>query len=502
MASLSPEDLAQLAGVGITPERFEADVATLRTPPPPVRLVRPATIGDGIDAFGPDRRHEASIRVNHGDAVARDGRVMKFVPASGAATRMFGDLLAARRRPGRPSACPVTRTFFSQLVHMPFADALNHQPDQPHPPSSERDERRILDTLFDTLRLADLPKALVPFHRTDRVRTAFEEHLWQSTRYARDAEGRCRLHFTVAADAQPLFEGALPQVRRDIEAARGVSLDVTFSTQAPSTDAPALDADGAAVRTADGRLLLRPAGHGALLTNLQRCGGDLVVITNIDNVLPDDRSDEVARWKHLLIGHLALLEAETFAHLRALAVPAPAPGVVQAARRFATATFGRSLTDDTPPSIVISALDRPLRVCGVVRNEGEPGGAPFWVVDQTGRVSLQIVESAQVDLTDSGQEAIFRSATHFNPVDIVSSLRGFKGEPFDLAPFVDPQTAFVTEKAVDGRTIRVLERPGLWNGAMAGWNTVCVEVPSSTFAPVKTILDLLRPQHQPCPPRG
>jgi len=495
---LTSADLAQLAAVGISPEVAAAHLARLRTPPPPVRLLRAATIGDGIDHFPPVREAEISARTDDGAAVAAAGRVMKFVPASGAASRMFEDLIRAWQSDGPPSDIPAAREFFAHLDAFPFADELRRRAGLTRAPVTADEERLVLGTLLQDLRLAERPKALVPFHRADRVRTAFEEHLLESTRYTRDTHGICRLHFTVPPDTHELFDDALADLRPQIEAQRpGTVLSVTFSTQRPSTDTLALDSDGAPFRDADGTVLLRPAGHGALLGNLQDCGGDLVVVKNIDNVVPDERSAEVVRWKQLLLGYLARLQAEVFAHLTAITVPAPTPAALDAARACAAMRFARVLPADATATTIIDALHRPLRVCGVVRNDGEPGGAPFWVRDAAGNASLQIVEPAQVDMTDAAQAHIFRSATHFNPVDLVCGLRGYDGQPFDLPRFVDPDTAFVTQKTAGGRVLIALERPGLWNGSMAGWNTVCVEVPASTFAPVKTVLDLLRPQHQP-----
>jgi hypothetical protein len=245
----------------------------------------------------------------------------------------------------------------------------------------------------------------------------------------------------------------LDAIRAGIEERTHSRLEVTFSEQHPSTDTLAITPDGDPFRTEDGALLFRPAGHGALLQNLHELAADLVVIKNIDNVLPFEASHEVVHWKRLLIGYLTTMLDE-------------APG------------------------------DRPMRVCGVVKNEGEPGGAPFWVIDERGRRSLQVVEPSQVDLADADQRRIFESSTHFNPVDLVCAVRGRDGQPFDLADFVDPSAVFLTKKSHHGSDLIGLERPGLWNGAMAGWHTVFVEVPASTFAPVKTVFDLLRPQHQ------
>ena len=491
MHEFTPADIAQLTAVGISPESAAAQLAQLRNPPPPIRLVRPATIGDGIE--------QASAElITDGAAAAVAGRVMKFVPASGAASRMFKLLHAALLHSDRPSNSPAAAEFFERLDDFPFAADLRRHAGITGLPVNETQERTLLRTLLEEMGLGALPKALVPFHRGDRARTAFEEHLHEGAPYSRDGHGVARLHFTVPAEAQGAFEATLEEVHGLVESIQpDTRLSVQFSVQPPSTDTLALHADGAPARAADGSLLLRPSGHGALLGNLQACGGDLVVVKNIDNILPSEHHEEVVRWKQLLIGHLARLQADVFFHLHAITVATPSPAALEAARCYANTRFIRGVPTDADRDAIVDALNRPLRVCGVVRNDGEPGGAPFWVHDAEGRESLQIVEPAQADLNDVLQAHIFRSATHFNPVDLVCGLRDFRGVPFDLAPFVDPGTAFVTQKAADGRTVTALERPGLWNGGMAGWNTTCVEVPASTFAPVKTVFDLLRPQHQP-----
>jgi len=500
MHELTPADFAQLQAVGIASEVAAEHLARLRTAPPPIHLLRPATIGDGIEQFTTSRHGEIAELIDRGDAAASAGRVLKFVPASGAATRMFQDLISALQGPRTPSDTPAAREFFSRLDEFPFAEELRRRSGADRSPATDADERALLRTLLVDMELATLPKALVPFHRSDRVRTAFEEHLLEGTRYTRDAHGLSRLHFTVPADARERFDTTLHTVRPLVEAQRrGARLAVQFSTQSPATDTLALDEQGAPFRSADGSLLLRPSGHGALLGNLQDCGGDIVVVKNIDNILPDETSGEVVRWKRLLIGYLARLQAEVFSHLIAITATAPSQAALDAARACAATRFARTVPADAGRDQIVDALHRPLRVCGVVRNDGEPGGAPFWVRDADGRESLQIVEPAQVDLADPAQARIFRSATHFNPVDLVCALRGYTGQPFDLTPFVDSEAAFVTRKTAEGRTLTALERPGLWNGGMAGWNTTCVEVPASTFAPVKTVFDLLRPQHQHVP---
>lgn len=447
---LTTTDLRQLEERGITRAEAERQLSLLREAPTSARLVRPCAVGDGIVQL--DERDHARLIDIAGTAIAA-GRVTKFVPASGAATRMFKDLIAALASDGPLREHEAARSFFAELDRFPFAPALRQRAGIHGTPSDEAGQRRLLRTLIEDMRYAELPKGLIAFHRVgDEVRTAFEEHLLEGTSYTRDSSGQARTHFTVAPEFRGDFERLLEQARQRLEQRTSARLEVSFSEQHPSTDTLAATPEGEPFRTADGRLLFRPAGHGALIQNLESVHGDLVVIKNIDNVQPFESSADVIRWKQLLIGYLlTVLES--------------------------------------------SPADVPVRVCGVVRNEGEPGGAPFWVADEQGRAREQIVESSEVGADDE-QQRIFESSTHFNPVDIVCALRGHDGRPLDLASFVNPVAVFRSQKSHEGRDLIALERPGLWNGGMARWRTVFVEVPASTFAPVKTVFDLLRPQHQ------
>jgi hypothetical protein len=423
----------------------------LQQPPSSLRLVRPCTIGDGIVRL--EERAHAGLLALADDAIAR-GRVSKFVPASGAATRMFNDLIAARAGGERPSRIEAGAKFFAELDRFPFADELRRRSGVWGMPRDEAAERRVLRTLLDDMRYAELPKGLIAFHRMrTAVRTAFEEQLLEGAQYTRARDDVARTHFTVAPEFRGDFEDSLTRIRSWVEAHTHARLAVTFSEQRPSSDTLAATPSGEPFRTEDRALLFRPSGHGALLGNLQDLAGDLVVIKNIDNVRPIEASAEIVHWKRLLVGCLVRDAAE-------------------------------------------GADDRPVRVCGVVKNAGEPGGAPFWVEDAQGRISAQIVESSQVDPTDMEQRRIFESSTHFNPVDLVCSVRNRQGVPFDLAAFVDQSAVFRSKKTHQGRDLLALERPGLWNGAMAYWHTMFVEVPAATFAPVKTVFDLLRPEHQ------
>lgn len=469
-ARFSAADLAQLASAGITPEEAERQLELLAAPPPRTRLLRPATPGDGVVRLSEARRAALEER---GRAARDVGRLSKFVPASGAATRMFRALAAVRERglgldpvalaaaaaAGSADAADAVR-FGRDLGRLalarPLAGALGLDLATLERRAASGPLEPILAALLDAdgLDAARRPKALLPFHEeAGETRTAFDDQLAEGLAYARSSGGEARLHFTIAPGARAQFEAALERRAGEL-AAGGARPAVAFSEQSPATETLALDADGRPARDRGGRLLLRPAGHGALLANLEATRGDLVSIKNVDNILPRARHAEIAAWKLVLAGLLVELE-ET-----------PATGE-----------------------------PRPSRVCGVVRNAGEPGGGPFWVDSGADLATPQIVESSQVDLDDRAQREAWSSSTHFNPVDLVVALRSPDGRPHSLERHLDPRAAIVTSKAEGDRTLRVLERPGLWNGAMAGWRTVFVEVPAWTFAPVKTVLDLARPEH-------
>ena len=502
MSGLSVQDRTQLEAAGIPAEEAERQLSLLREPPAPTRLLRPCTPEDGIEILSEARL--PGLHALHGEA-AREGRITKFVPASGAASRMFADLAKFRGQPltranvarrvgeGEKAAAALL-TFLDNLDRFPFAEALQRAAG-----GATDDVRAILDALLgeDGLDYGNLPKGLIPFHRYgDDVRTAFEEHLVEAAAYARDGRGACRLHFTVSPEHRARFEDVLREIRGGYEGAFGVRLEVSFSTQEPATDTLALDAHGAPFRREDGTLLLRPGGHGALLHNLNAlsaAGADLVFVKNIDNVVPDRLRGPTVTWKKAIAGRLLELERQAHGYAHLLATGQAAEAVVAEARAFCRDV----LHAPAERAHLLERLRRPLRVCGVVPNTGEPGGGPFWVRAEDGTVSLQIVESAQIDAEDPEQARIFASSTHFSPTDLVCALRDPDGHPHALESYVDPRAVLFARKSHEGRPLLALERPGLWNGAMARWNTVFVEVPLSTFTPVKTILDLLRPEHQP-----
>ena len=355
--------------------------------------------------------------------------------------------------------------------------------------------RPILDALLapEAMGCAELAKGLIEFHTyPDGPRTAFEEHLVEAARLVRDAERICRLHLTVSEEHLSRFRLLLEERRDRAEAVHSSAYDVSFSLQKPWTDTVALDDRGDLVRRPDGRLLFRPGGHGALLENVQEIEGDLILAKNIDNVVPDSRKGPTYLWGAVLLGTLAAVQEEVHRLLRGLR--SADESAASAARELLRSRFHREAAGGAEE--LIDLLDRPIRVCGMVPNTGEPGGGPYWARERDGSLSLQIVEKAQVDPASEEQADLFGGATHFNPVFMALATGGPDGSPYDLARFVDPETTIVTRKSIDGIDVRVLEWPGLWNGAMSRWNSIFVEVPLDVFHPVKTILDLLRPEHR------
>ena len=486
---------AQLRDRGIAEEEAVRQLALLAAPVPYVELVRPCRIEDGIETVPEDRQEELILL--HEEA-AKQGRAMKFVPASGAATRMFQDVLAGRGLDALVDA--IDRFAFSDDLRAEIAfrgydlDVLRNA----------GSAAEIVDALTgaDGLGYATIPKGLIPFHRyADGSRTAFEEQLVEAAATVRDREGICRVRITVSPEHLHGFRLVANAVVPRRERAAHVRFDLEFSVQKGMTDTLAATPEGEPFAGDDGRLVLRPAGHGALLENLADLGGDVVFVKNIDNVQTDASRDDTIRWKKILGGRLVALQRSVFLHVARLRSTPANPEFVRAASVFAAERLGADVPPVDQPlearaKALLTVFERPVRVAGVVRNTGEPGGGPFWVRGRDGRLTRQIVEAAQVDLGSEGQREILHGATHFNPVDLVCGVRDVEGDPFDLFAFVDPGAVIVARKSHEGRDLLALERPGLWNGAMAGWITVFVEVPISTFTPVKTVMDLLRPEHR------
>lgn len=504
----------------MAPEEAEHQLELFQRPPRYAKLVRPCTVEDGIEAIKED---SVSRLYELHSAAAEAGRFVKFVPASGAASRMFRELLYFQRGEGRDTTWQAVRSlehdgageaaalveFIDKLGRFAFYDdlvgVLRERGQGEAVLAPTRSLRQILDALLDAAGLgyAELPKGLLKFHAYDTgSRTPFEEHLIEAASYARDREGTSRLHFTVSPEHRERFLARFKTIEADYGAAYDTRFEIGYSEQKPSTDTIAVDLENRPLRDDAGRLRFRPGGHGALIENLNDLGGDLVYVKNIDNVQPDHRKRATLEWKRLLGGLLVQLQGNVFESIQRIRETGLEAEQEESVKRISS-VLHVGLNGDLPPSKadsrrdhLIERLDRPLRVCGVVPNTGEPGGGPFWVRGTDGVVSTQIVESAQVDPHDEEQQRIFRSSTHFNPVDLVCAVRNLEGKSYDLHRFIDRDAVIVTRKSAEGRDLKAQERPGLWNGAMAGWNTVFVEVPIETFSPVKSVLDLLRPEHQ------
>ncbi len=488
-----------LAERGIEPREVERQLALFRDPPGFSNLDRSCSIGDGIETIDDEDACLAAY-----ERARSAGRLTKFVPASGAASRMFQALLSFRdhecslKHLDRLAAdgdgkAEVVASFLRGVGRLPFAEALrdelSHRGVDLDALLSRGELAPVIDALVgdDGLGYASMPKGLLPFHRyPGGSRTAFEEHLSEAVELVRDDDGCARLHFTVSSEHVQHFERALSQARAPIESSGETVFEVGFSTQSPSTDTVAVDLENRPFVGADGRIVFRPGGHGALLRNLSECGADIALIQNIDNVQPDGRRAGSVRWKKLMIGRLVQLEEDR-----------------GATRETRDADRARALcevlgvADGGSSGVGLDSCERPLRVCGVVRNTGEPGGGPFWVRSADGSASRQIVEGAQVDSSSPSQQKIFRDATHFNPAILACSLRDSNGRGYRLDRFVDPRAVFISRKSLDGRDLKALELPGLWNGSMAHWGSVFVEIGNAAFTPVKTIADLLRAEHQP-----
>ena len=464
---------------GLTPAALETQLKNFREGFPFLPVTRAASCGDGIRVLDAAGIEQAAARY---DRAKESLRVVKFVPASGAATRLFKDLFEFVRE-GRRTA--VVGELLANRRRFAFWPELRTIV------GDDADELRTVENIVaEGLRYGETPKGLVSFHRYgDEVRKAVEEHLVEGAQYAA-AGGEVKIHFTVSPEHLTRFEALLAEKIPGYESRFGVKYRISFSVQDPSTDTLAVNPDCTPFRRADGRLLFRPAGHGALIGNLGKIDADIVFVKNIDNVTTDARRGDTVLYKKALAGVLLALQERIFEYLMALEVPGAELEPIAA---FIENELCVKLPKDYGTALLRQVRDRPIRVCGMVRNEGEPGGGPFWVTGADGLETLQIAESNQIA---PEKRELMRLATHFNPVDLVCSFRTSKGGRFDLQEFVDPATGFISRKSDGGRELLAQELPGLWNGAMARWNTVFVEVPITTFSPVKVVTDLLRPEHQ------
>ena len=445
--NFTQQDIEQLNARGISVQKAEEQLNYFQTGFPVLDIVEPAALHKGV--ISPSVAERKEFIAAWQEYLKEGHKVLKFVPASGAASRMFKNLFEYL---DNGDETPFIQEFLGNISKFAFGDQLAGKQGQ--------DAVRFL---LKDMNYGNLPKGLLLFHSyRDGARTPALEHMVEGALYAA-SNGEVNIHFTVSHDHLPLFRKHIADNLQKLEAKYGVKFNVSFSEQKPSTDTLAANPDGTPFRTADGKLLFRPGGHGALIENLNEQDADIVFIKNIDNVVPDRLKGSTVEFKQLLAGVLVTEQKRVFEALKN-----PDLSAEERAR-----------------------LNRPIRVCGVVRNTGEPGGGPFRVREEDGSISNQILESVQIP-----DKELMAKSKYFNPVDLVCAIKDYEGKPFDLLKFVDPKTGFISQKSKDGRELQALELPGLWNGAMAKWNTIFVEVPVSTFNPVKTVNDLLREQHQ------
>ncbi len=514
------DDRVQMKSLGISEARVKAQIQIFRKPLSFARLRRPCTLGDGIQQISLAEL-EHYIQLHEGAAL--EGRFVKFVPASGAASRMFKLPFEIYTQNPAPSIEEIREQagkgdqkakdflcFREGIRRLAFFEDLKATVEgKGFPVGKLLEEDRWQEFLKyllteEGLNYGALPKGLLKFHRyPSGNRTALEEHLVEAIHTVRDRKGICRVHLTVSPEDEEAFRQYFERIRSLYEQQFRCVLEVTFSVQQHSTDTIAVDLENRPFREKEGRLLFRPGGHGALLSNLADIGGDLIYLKNIDNILPDRLREPTILWKKVLGGLLVEIQKTVYGYMRQLTEGSKDTRLFESAMDFAANRLlvlrpeaFKQWTAEKKRDFLVNRLNRPLRVCGMVRNEGEPGGGPFWVEGKGGNLSLQIVEGADVDPQSSEQQAIWGSSTHFNPVDLVCAVNDFHGNPLPLKDYVNPETVLISQKSKDGRDLKSLELPGLWNGAMAEWNTLFIEVPITTFNPVKTINDLLKSEHQ------
>jgi len=501
------QDLDLLAEKGISIDQIDTQLNQFSSGFPFLPIEAAASVEKGIMRVN---KEDEEIYLNSWlEYLKSDKTVTKFVPASGAASRMFKDLYSFLEAGYDVPATTFEQAFFSNIQQFAFFVLLDETCKDLFRKGAVAlcDEGRYKEVVMallhpEGLDYGSLPKGLLLFHTyPEGNRTPVGEHLSEGTLYAKNAEGRVNVHFTVSEEHRELFELLVAARKLSYQIKLGATFSVSYSIQKPATDTIAVDMNNEPFREEDGTLLFRPGGHGALIENLNDIDSDIIFIKNIDNVVPDRLKEEEARYKKILAGVLVSIQQRAFGYLKKLEA-----GVVDPDELAEMLTFTENeLTishpqkfdsDDSLKAYLKRKLDRPFRVCGMVKNVGEPGGGPFITVNPDGTASLQILESSQIDKNDPKAMNAFNNGSHFNPVDLVCGVKCFQGNKFDLTKFVDPNTGFITHKSKNGKELKALELPGLWNGAMSDWNTLFVEVPVATFNPVKTVNDLLRPEHQ------
>jgi len=508
-------DIQQIEKKGIQLSEIEKQISSFRKGFPFMKLLRSATIGNGIICLTEDKITEAIDL--YSKKVENNLQPVKFVPASGAASRMFQSLFSFREAALDNQTAETllaqghhksVKQFFDHLQQFAFYDELEKGVEGIKDKEGLTRYSEILNFVLSEkgLNYGFLPKGLLKFHQyTEGPRTPVEEHMIEGALYGANSQREVKLHFTVSPEHLEYFKQKTAEAAEVFEPKFGVKYYILFSEQRPSTDTIAVDPDNNPFRNTDGSLLFRPGGHGALLDNLNEIKGDIIFVKNIDNVVPDRLKDETVHYKKALAGLLLNYQEKVFNYLLWLEteptlIPDEKLDEIAAfiEKELCTEPAEKFASFDKMSAVhyLFTKLNRPIRICGMVKNQGEPGGGPFWAKNADGTVSLQIVESSQIDMNDTEQKNIAANSTHFNPVDLICGVNNYKGKKFDLKQFSDPETGFISHKSKEGKPLKALELPGLWNGAMSDWNTLFVDVPAITFNPVKTVNDLLREEHQ------
>ena len=504
---LNPSDLTLLSKKGISESQITQQLNSFEKGFPFLEIRSAASPGNGITVIS-DQQTNKFLGI-WDQYLSGNVSILKFVPASGAASRMFKDLFEFIDGESLTPAKPAEIQFFKEIEKFAFFNALNEKCVANETKSitellATDEHKKVVENLLlpKGLNYGALPKGLLLFHSyADTKRTPMQEHLVEGALYAANTAGEVNIHFTVSGEHRALFEAHLQESVKKFSSEFGKTYNVSFSEQKASTDTIAADAQNQPFRE-NGQLVFRPGGHGALIENLNDLVADIIFVKNIDNVVPDAMKNPTIIYKKMIAGMLVSLQQKTFEYLREMEA-----GLLPENKLIEIAAFcenelnnkpaeGQQLKGERLQKYLFDKLNRPMRVCGMVKNTGEPGGGPFLTVNNDGTVSTQILESSQIDLSKPEEKAKMMQATHFNPVDLVCAVKNFKGEKFDLLKYVDPKTGFISSKSKNGKELKALELPGLWNGAMSDWNTVFVEVPVSTFNPVKTVNDLLRTEHQ------
>ncbi|MCF2593250.1 DUF4301 family protein [Bacteroides caecigallinarum] len=505
---LTQQDKELLAKKGISEQQIAEQLACFEKGFPFLKLFAAASVENRGIMLADENAQKTYLAA--WDAYKEsDKKIVKFVPASGAASRMFKNMFEFL---GADYDVPTTdfeKKFFNNIKNFAFYADLDTACVKNNSKGidaliSEGNYKAVVANLLESagLNYGALPKGLLKFHKyEDGVRTPLEEHLVEGALYAAGKSGEVNVHFTVSTEHRELFAKLVDEKVAQYAAKYGIKYNISFSEQKPSTDTVAADMENKPFRD-NGKLLFRPGGHGALIENLNDLDADIVFIKNIDNVVPDRLKGDTVTYKKLLAGVLVTLQKQAFEYLQLLDSGHYRHDELENIIRFVQQQLHcrkDDIKDMEDADLVIylrKKLNRPMRVCGMVKNVGEPGGGPFLAYNPDGTISLQILESSQIDMNDPEKKAMFEKGTHFNPVDLVCAVRDYKGNKFNLVNYVDKATGFISYKSKGGKELKALELPGLWNGSMSDWSTIFVEVPLSTFNPVKTVNDLLREQHQ------